>query len=254
MRAGKIFIVVILLFMLEKSSFAQEYIGRAEAFRTVNICPEVSAKIVKVHFSEGSFIEEGQVLFSLDGTKFLAEVQLKKAQLSQAQANLDGAQKTLARLKAVVRRGVSASEVDIAETETKKAQAALEEARAELRLSQVDLNNTKIPAPISGYIGKAEFTKGSYVSPENILATIVQTDPVRVSFAMTDRDYLANRDKPASFQLILADGSTYPHKGTVDFVSNVMNPETGTITVWLNFLNENHSLIPGEIVRVRVVY
>ena len=71
---------------------------------------------------------------------------------------------------------------------------------------------------------------------------------------MSDRDYLANKDRHASFELILADGSTYPYKAEMDFSDNVMNPNTGTITLWLRVPNEDHILLPGAIVRVRVIY
>ena len=233
---------------------AQEYIGHAEAFQTAHIHPEVSARIIRVNFTEGSFVKEGAVLFTLNSAQYSAQVQLRKAQLSHAQASLDGAKKYLSRLKASDRRSVPASDIDTADSEAKQAQAAVDEAKAELKLAQIDLNNTKIYAPVSGYIGRAEFTKGNYVSPENVLASIVQTDPARVSFAVPDRDYLSNKDRAAEFELILADGSIYPHKAEIDFVNTVMNSETGTITLWLRVPNENHVLIPGAIVRVRATY
>ncbi len=232
----------------------QEYIGHAEALQTVQIHPEVSARISKVHFSEGSFVKEGAALFTLNSSQFQAQVQLGKAKLSHAQAVLDGAKKYLSRLKTADKRSVPASDVDTADSELKQAQAQVEEAKAELRLSQIDLNNTRITAPISGYIGRAEFTKGGYVTPDDVLASIVQTDPARISFAMTDRDYLAHKDSHAEYELVLADGRVYPQKAVLDFASNVMDSDTGTITLYLRVPNENHTLIPGAIVRVRVIY
>lgn len=246
--------ILLLVMTLCGSAYAQEYIGHAEAFRTVEIHPELSAKIAKVHFTEGSFVKEGAVLFTLNSSQFQAQVQLGKAKLSHAQAVLDGAKKYLSRLKAADKRSVSASDMDTADSDLKKAQAELDKAKAELRVSQIDLNNTKITAPISGYIGRAEFTKGGYVTPDDSLASIVQTDPARISFAMTDRVYLAHKDSIAEYELVLADGSIYPEKALLDFASNVMNPDTGTITIYLRVPNENHVLIPGAIVRVRVVY
>ena len=245
---------ILLLLCFSVSADAQEYIGHAEAFRTVNIHPEVSAKIAGVHFTEGSLVKEGAVLFTLNSSQFEAQVQLGKAKLSHAQAALDGAQKYFSRLKAVGKRSVPGSDIDTADTEAQKAQAELDEAKAELRISQIDLSNTRITAPISGYIGRAEFTKGGYVTPDDSLASIVQTDPARISFGMTDRDFLAHRDSPAEYELVLADGSVYPQKAVIDFSSNVMNPDTGTITVYLRVPNENHTLIPGAIIRVRVIY
>ena len=247
-------VACILLLCLAVSADAQEYIGHAEAFRTVDIHPEVSAKIAKVYFTEGSFVKEGAALFTLNSSQFQAQVQLGKAKLSHAQAVLDGAKKYLSRLKGADKRSVPASDIDTAESELKQAQAAVEEAKAEIRAAQIDLNNTKITAPISGYIGKAEFTKGGYVTPDDSLVSIVQTDPARISFGMTDKDFLTHRDAPAEYELVLADGNIYPQKAVQDFASNVMNPDTGTITIYLRVPNENHILSPGAIVRVRVIY
>ncbi len=246
--------ILLLMMTLCGNAYAQEYIGHAEAFRTVNIHPEVSAKISGVHFSEGSFVKEGAALFTLNSSHFQAQVQLNEAKLSQAKAALDGAKKYFSRLKAVGKRSVPGSDIDTAETEAQKAQAAVDEAQAELRISRIDLNNTRISAPISGYIGKAHFTKGGYVTPDDSLVSIVQTDPARISFAMTDRDFLTHRDLHAEYELVLADGRVYPQKAVLDFASNVMDSDTGTITLYLRVPNENHVLIPGAIVRVRVIY
>ena len=251
---AKNLLALLVIFFLQGNASAQEYIGRAEATQTVQLHPEISARITRVQFAEGSFIKEGATLFTLNPAQFQAQVQLRKAQLAHAQAVLDGAKKYLARIKTADKRSVPASDIDTADSAEKQAQAQVEEAKAELRLAQIDLNNTKIYAPISGYIGRAEFTRGNYVSPENVLASIVQTDPARISFAMPDRDYLINKDKAAEYSLILADGSTYPHKPELDFISTTMNPESGSITIYLRVPNENHTLIPGEIVRVKVTY
>ena len=251
---AKNLLALLLICLLQGTASAQEYIGHAEALQTVQLHPEISARITRVNFSEGSFIKEGATLFTLNPAQFQAQVQLRKAQLAHAQAVLDGAKKYLARIKTADKRSVPASDIDTADSQVKQAQASVAEAKAELRIAQIDLNNTRIYAPISGYIGRAEFTPGNYVSPENVLASIVQTDPARISFAMPDREYLANKDKAAEYTLTLADGSTYPHKAELDFTSTTMNPETGTITIYLRVPNENNILIPGAIVRVNVTY
>ena len=231
-------------------SSSHEYIGRAEPVQQVKIMPEVSARITKVHFREGSFVKSGAVLFTLNSAPFSANTALKKAEL--AHANLERAQKYLSRLKAADRRSVPASDIDTAESEVKQTQAAVAEAKASLQLSQVDLNNTKITAPISGRIGRAEYTQGNYVSPGTVLAQIVQANPIRVSFSMPDRDYLQNRNLAGTFELILADGSTLPG-GEVDFENNVMNTETGTIMIWLKFPNPENVIMPGALTRVRLI-
>ena len=237
------------------TAFAWEYIGHVEAVQTVQIRPEINARITKVHFNEGAFVNKSANLFTLNTAQFLAEVSLKKAELSHANAVLEGASKYFSRLKATDKRGVIASDLDAAESEVKQAKAAVEEAKANLRLAEIQLGYTKITSPFAGRVGKINFHQGSYVSPENILCEIVQLKPMRVLFVMPDRDYLIFRDNPQNFkyELFLADGS--PYSGTVekDFEDNVMNPDTGTINIWLKVSNENNILLPGALVRVKVI-
>ena len=231
-------------------SSTSEYIGKAEAIQSVNLCPEITARITKVHFKEGSFVKEGQTLFSLDTLQFQANVSLRNAQLSQAQANLDKAKKYLSRLNAADKRSVPASDLDVAKSDVQQAEAMVAEAKATLQLARIDLNHTKITAPISGFIGKVQYTRGNYVSDGTVLATITQTNPIRINFSMTDRDYLRNKDSNLSSQIKLADGSLYSEAGTLDFINNTMNAETGTISIWLKFPNDSNILKPGALVRV----
>ena len=233
---------------------AFEYIGHAEAVRSVEIRPEISARITKIHFSEGTFINESLNLFTLNAAQFQAEVSLRKAELSHARAVLEGASKYLSRLKAADQRGVTASDLDSAESEVRKARATVEEAKAALQISQIQLNNTKITAPFSGFVGKINYHHGSYVSPENVLCVITEVNPIRILFAMPDRDYLKfkNSNGKLKYELILADDSLYSGTVEKDFEDNVMNPETGTINIRLKVSNENNLLLPGSLVRVRI--
>ena len=235
---------------------SREYIGTVEAVQTVRLCPEVSARVAGVHFKEGAFVKEGAPLFTLEDAQFQATAALRKAELSRAEANLGRARKYLERLKAADRRSVPASDLDVAESDVKTAQAAVAEAKANLRLARIDLDHTKIAAPISGRIGRANFTKGNYVTPDSELAVIVQMDPIRVAFAMPDRDYLEERQAFAGdgdvyqAELRLADGTAYPFPGERDFEDNAMDPGTGTIALRLRFRNEGGALVPGAMVRV----
>jgi RND family efflux transporter MFP subunit len=148
--------------------------------------------------------------------------------------------------------------MDMAASDVRQSRAAVEQARAALRLAQIDLDFTKITAPISGRIGRAEFTKGNFVTPAGgSLANIVQLDPIRVSYALPDRSYM---DQLQAFQapgnvynstLVLVDGTEYSNPGERDFESNTMDTRTGTLTVFLRFKNDGGALIPGSMVRVR---
>ncbi|MBR1486734.1 MAG: efflux RND transporter periplasmic adaptor subunit [Synergistaceae bacterium] len=250
----KLFLSVAFVISGIETAFAWDYIGRAEVSRSVKIRPEINARITKIHFDEGAFVEKSANLFTLDTAEIQAEVSLKKAELSSAQVKLDGAEKYLSRLKATDKRGVSASDIDVAESEVKQAQAAVGEAKAALKIAQVQLNRTKITAPFAGKIGKINFYHGSYVSPEDVLCEISELNPIRILFAMPDKDYLIfkNSQKNFRYELFLADGSLFSGIIEKDFEDNSMDPETGTINIWLKANNENNILLPGALVRVRV--
>ena len=227
-----------------------EYIGKAEAIQTVNVCPEVSARIAKVHFKDGAFVKAGETLFTLNNSQYQATVNLRKAELSKAEANLSQAQKYLSRLKAADRRSVPASDMDTAESNVKQAQAEIAQAKANLQIAQIDLNNVRVKAPISGKIGRAQFTQGNYVTTGTVLAVINQIDPIRISFNLPDREYMNNKNLEGKAQIILADGNLYDGLGKKDFDDNTMNSSTGTLTTWLRFDNKNGVIFPGSLVRV----
>ena len=245
--------------VVEKADLAlrREYIGRVEPIQTVLVRPRVPGQIESVHFKEGTVVKEGDVLFKLDSAQHQATVQLRKADLARADANLSRAIKFNDRLKAADSRSVSASDLDMSASDVQQSRAAVEQAKASLRLAQIDLGYTTITAPISGRIGRADVTKGNYVTPAGgHLASIVQSDPVRVSYALPDRNVI---DQIGAFQesgnvydatLVLADGTQYPAPGERDFEANTMDAMTGTLTVYLKFKNENGALIPGSMVRV----
>ncbi len=254
MRYKKFLCSVILLAMIiNDKALAWEYIGHAEAIQSVQIRPEVSAKVTKINFHEGSFVNKSAALFTLDTTEFQADVTLRKAELAMAQAKFDGASKYYTRLKAT-KKAMSASDLDAAESEERQAKAAVDAAKASLKLAEIQLGRTKITAPFAGRVGKIDFHVGSYVSPENVLCEIVQTDPIRILFAMPDRDYLSmkNMHGKMKYELILADGSLYSGTIEKDFEDNVMNSDTGTINIWLKVGNEDNILLPGSLVRVKV--
>ena len=235
----------------------REYIGRVESIQSVSLKSQVSGEIMKVHFKEGSLVKAGQLLFSIDSSQYQATVDLRKAEVAQAAANLDKAQKYYNRLKKSDPRSVSASDVDTAESSVLSGQAALAQAKASLRLAQIDLAHTNITAPITGKIGAALYTKGNYVSQSIAsLATIVQMDPIRVSFALPDREYLDQLDmfkkKGSVYEIALrlANGKVLNIDGARDYENNQVDNKTGTMTVAARFKNADGLLIPGSMVRV----
>lgn len=238
----------------------REYIGRVEAVQNVSLKPEVAGQIMQVHFKEGSVVKAGQLLFSIDSSQYQATVDLRKAEVAQAEANLDRASKYLDRVKKADKRSVSESDVDTAEANALSAKAALQQAKAALKLAQIDLARTRITAPIAGRIGAALFTKGNYVSPASgALATIVQMDPIRVTFSMADKDYLdaleafkSTGDSVFSTTLKLTNGKPFAAEGQRDFEDNQVDGKTGTIAMRLRFKNPDGMLVPGSMVRLEM--
>jgi len=236
----------------------REYIGRVESIQSVEVRPQIAGEINGVHFKEGSTVKAGQLLFSIDDKTQQATAALRKADLAKAEANDDRASRYYERLKAADSRSVSDSDLDVARNDVLQCKAAIEQAKASLRLAQIDLGYTKITAPISGQIGKAFFTKGNYVTPAGgVLAEIVQIDPIRVAFSMPDRDYLEQLDAfKASGSAVLdvairlPDGKAYPLRGARDFEDNVMDQRTSTMMMRVRFKNDKGALIPGSMVRV----
>ncbi|HQA55403.1 MAG TPA: efflux RND transporter periplasmic adaptor subunit, partial [Synergistaceae bacterium] len=226
---------VVLYNVSEKTlSSSRSFIGRVEAIQSVSLRPQVSGEIMKVNFKEGSFVKAGQILFTIDSSNYQATVDLRRAELEQAQASLTKSEKYLARVKSADKRSISASDIDAAESAFLQAKAGVSQAKAALKLAEIDLAHTRILSPITGRTGAAAYTKGNYVTPASgALATIIQTDPVRVSFALPDKDYL---DQLELFRkngpvyrttLVLSNGRELDIQGERDFESNKVDDRTG---------------------------
>lgn len=241
----------------DSSSQPSEYVGRVEAIQTVQVKPQISGEIAKVSFKEGSIVKAGQLLFQIDPAQYQATVALRKAELEKAEATLAEAEKYHKRVMAANDQAVSAADRDTAESSVLQGKAAVSQAKANLRLAEINLGYCRITAPITGKIGIANLTKGNYVTPSSgALATIVQMDPVRVSYALPDRDYLDQLElfkKEGSVyktKLILSNGSELDVPGQRDFEDNTVDQMTGTVMIRLRYTNDSGMLIPGEMVRV----
>lgn len=225
---------------------ADEYIASVEPMQEVILRPEVAGKIEQIHFEEGSIVEEGDLLFSIDRSAYQAVAAAAEAEMTSAKKRYD-------RLKQADARSVSASDLETAESNFLRATATFE-------LAKVDLDYTEIKAPVSGRIGTAMVKRGNYVTPGSVeLARIVQIDPIRIVFSQTDREYLALRRRELSgdaaaleAKLLLPDGSVFPTIGKKDFDDNVINPMTGTIAVRYLFDNPDGLLLPGGYVTAQL--
>jgi len=236
----------------------EDHIATVEPVQEVMVRSEVAGYIDDVHFTEGSFVKAGDLLFTIDQKQYQAMVDVREAELARAKAELDRAEKFFKRMREANKRSVSQSDLDTAESDQLQAVANLKQAAANLNLAKIDLGYAKVRAPISGRIGVAKVTKGNYVtSASNELARIVQISPIRVVFSMTDRAYLDFRAQELAgtsdgmvAYIRLPNGTQLPLVGKKEFDDNVMNPETGTMAVRYLFDNPDGRLVPGGYVNI----
>ena len=252
-----------------------EYVGHVEPIQETDILPQIEGYVRKVCFTEGAFVRAGDVLFEIDPEQYEAsrklrysEVRSAEARVTVAEAEVDRAERYFKRLESADDRGVTATERDTAETTLASAKAALNSARAEVEqakaaaaIADFNMKHTVVKSPISGRIGKAFRHVGDYVSPsKSALAQVVQTDPVRVVFPITDKDYgswqaaaeRGGRELKDSrrLRLRLADGSAYDRTGIIDFGNNKVDRETATVVLHARFENGAGALLPDAFVRV----
>lgn len=256
--AGKMPLAAVNAIVVQESYLQpiDKYIAEVEPIEDVLVRTEVSGYIEKVHFTEGGEVKQGDILFTIDQSRYKAMVATREAELAQAQAELTRAQKYYKRMQDVDARSISQSDLDTAESDLLRAEADVKRAQAELTTAKIDLDYSEIKAPVNGRIGAAEVTKGNYVtSSSGPLARIVQFKPIRVVFSLTDREYLAFRQKELSgaaesrvAKIRLPDGTALPSTGKKDFDDNAMNPGTGTIAVRYLFENKDELLVPGGYV------
>ena len=237
------------------------YIGRVEAIRDVSLRAEVAGMVREVCFTEGAEVKEGDVLFVIESARYEAVASARRAEVAQAEAGLERAEQLLARLEAADKRAVTEMDVDSARADVAARKAGLELARAGLALAEIDVRNTRIAAPIAGRVGRAAANVGDYVAPAmGTLVRIVQMDPIRVAFSVTDRDFVEARENIADERLQetlrarvrLPTGTVMEGTGTRDFEDNVMSAGTASVSVRVRFGNEKGLLLPGGYVTVLV--
>lgn len=233
----------------------KKYIATVEPINSVNIIPQVNGYIDEVLFQEGSVVDEGDTLFIIEQDRYLANLDLAKAALSSAQANLVKTEKDYKRQKALSSQNyASKSTLDTAESSYLQAKASVAQAKANLELAQIDMQHTEIKSPFKGVIGKALVTKGNYVSSNSqTLARIVQKSPVRVSFSVPDKDHYLFRDLGVDnlkTKVVMPGNQIFNEKVESLFVNNEINQNTATISIYMEYANKDQKLTPGNYVDV----
>ena len=230
----------------------------------MQIVPRVTAFIDTVPVEQGSDVKAGQVLFQLQKSQYQAALTGAQAQLSSARAAVENDQFAYQRAFRLNKQGFEAqSNLDQATANRDQAKAAVLSAQASLDQAALNLSYCTISSPIDGRIGAVSLTKGNLVTPSTpTLATVNQLDPIRVVFSVSDSIVVSaqrrtnnTRNQIAAglvVNLRLPDGSQYPQTGKIAFLSNQVDPQTGTVSVYADFANPQALLLPGAFVNVDV--
>jgi RND family efflux transporter MFP subunit len=251
-----------------------EYTGRITAVEEVDVRARVRGYLIKVNFTEGAEVKQGDVLFEIDPRPFQADLDAAKGQVAQWEAKLARAEADVTRYERLLPKGAaSQKDLDSAVADRGEARAAIQSARAQVVRAALDVEFAKVTAPISGRVGRANVTKGNLVNAggaeTTLLTTIVSMNPIYVYFDADERALLqyqqARReqtngsDGPRNVKeakipvyLGLANEAGFPYEGVIDFVDNRVDPQTGTVRLRGVFANAKYILTPGLFARIRV--
>ena len=243
-----------------------EYVGQIAGVREVEVRARVSGILESWNYPEGSTVEAGQSLFTIDAAPYRTALAKAEAELAGAEAGLSQAARNVERLKPLWEaRAASQKSYDDAVSAEQIASANAKFARAAVEQAQLNLSYTRVLAPISGIAGRALKSEGSLVeAQQTLLTTLSQIDPIHVIFSFTEAEHLKftravsegrlrlPKDGRFDVTLKLADGSEYTRAGRVDFTDVRVNPSTGTIEARAVIPNPQHLLRPGQFARVRL--
>ena len=242
----------------EKVIITRSYIGQVEAINDTEIVPYISGYIVKINAAGGQFVKRGDILAVLKQEQYLAQNASAIANVYAAQADYANAKIKYKRMKKAGLQAVSATQLDDAKAAFFVAKANVQQARAELLNTETNLNYTYLTAPFDGVVGHIKASIGDYVSPPSqSLTRLVQFDPIRVVFSITDKEFLDgilknDEKKDIQVRLQLANEQILPQSGKIKYSANAIDPQTDSLAVYAEFSNKNHQLIPNAYVNVLV--
>ena len=241
----------------ENVTVSQKYIGYVKPIHEANLQPYISGYIEKIYVKGGEIVREGDVLVVLKQDEYKAALNAAYADILKAQADYKNKASYLKRIQKAA-HAVSQSDLDNAEASYLSAAAALEQAKANYDSAKVNYDYTFIRAPISGVVGDVFLTKGNYVSPSvPALLNIVQYNPIRVVFSISDKEYLDELKKEKPFfdekiDLELPNGEIFSNAGVFQYMGNTLNKATNSIAVYADFKNIGKILTPDTYVTVFV--
>jgi RND family efflux transporter MFP subunit len=249
-----------------------EYVGTLDAYVNAEARARVPGILLEQHYTEGSQVKAGQLLFVIDPKLYEASKLQAEGALAQARAALEKASADVARdTPLVAKQAVSRQDLDNAIASRDAAMGQVAAAQGQLQTAILNLGYTRVTSPVDGIAGIAQVRIGNLVgqSDPTLLAVVSQVDPMRVVVSLGEREYIGLASRLAEFerreaqggthtpetkavQLLLADGSLFPYAGHLAIVGAQVNPATGTLTVQTIFPNPDQLLRPGQYARVRV--
>jgi membrane fusion protein (multidrug efflux system) len=242
-----------------------EAIGQTRGSTEIEVRARVGGFIQTVNFTEGTTVQKGQLLYTIDPRPFEATLEQSRGTLAGTEADLARARQDVARYEPLAKENaIPREQYETAVAQQRAAEAGVQAARATVQRAQIDLGYTRVYAPEAGLIGKTEVYPGTLVGAgNNLLTHISQIQSIHVRFTLPERDYLrlarrqvtqgkaTGRAGQTPLELVLADGTVLPEKGKLVFVDRNVDPQTATILMEAAFPNPNGLVRPGQYARVR---
>lgn len=237
---------------------SQEFSGRIEAVERVEIRSRVSGFIASINFKPGAEVRKGDLLFVIDPRPYQAEANRARAVATSARAKADLAKLEYNRaVKLLAEQAVSQREVDEKRAALQELDAGTSAAQASAEAAQLNVSFTRVTAPISGRVSKAEITQGNLVDGTVILTAVVSSNPIYATFDGDEDTYLrvardSRKGRAIAVQAGLANETGFPHQGKLDFIDNRVDPATGSVRMRATFDNSDDGLAPGLFARIRL--
>lgn len=246
-----------------------EYTGRFEASEQVEIRARVSGFLDSLHFKDGGLVQKGDLLFTIDQRPYQLAVDVARADVARAKAQVELAQNEVERAEGLTQnRTITARDIDQRRANLNSAIGTLQGAEANLKTAELNLEWTQVRAPLAGRISNRRVDPGNLIaggqSGATLLTTIVASDPIYVTYDASEADYLrmsrqdrdlrksGNREDGIAAEVRLADETNWQRKGKIDFVDNALNARSGTIRGRAVFANKDQFLTPGTFGRLRI--
>jgi RND family efflux transporter MFP subunit len=248
-----------------------EFSGQFAPIDYVEVRARVNGYLTEVHFTDGQIVKKGDLLFVIDPRPYEDALDIAKAQVAQAEAALELAKRQLARGDELVKKEYLAqSDYDTRVQQLAQAEAQLNGAKAQVKDAQINLEFTRVTAPVGGRVGAHQVSIGNLIgggeggAQATLLATIVSLDPIWFAFDLSENDYLAlgtdfranrqadGRIAGVPIQIRFSGESGWPHKGTLDFLDNQIERSSGTLAARATVPNSDFAITPGQFAHVRV--